>query len=75
MLSQDLKAQVLKLTPRERLALVSVIIESLQESPVSKSERSASIQRMRGLLRTDRPAPTDEEVTAMLEERRVEKYL
>jgi hypothetical protein len=30
---------------------------------------------MRGLLKTDQPAPTDKEVAAMLEERRVEKYL
>jgi hypothetical protein len=75
MLSQDLKAQVLKLTSSDRLALISVIVESLQESSVSKSERSAAIQRMRGLLKTDRPAPTDEEVAVMLEERRVEKYL
>jgi hypothetical protein len=75
MLSQELKAQVFKLPPSDRLALISVIVESLQESSVSKSERSAAIGRMRGLLKTDRPAPTDEEVAAMLEERRVEKYL
>ncbi|MCU0567861.1 MAG: hypothetical protein MUF49_14825 [Oculatellaceae cyanobacterium Prado106] len=75
MLPQDLKAQVLKLTPSDRLTLISVIIKSLQESPVSKFERSAAIQRMRGLLKTDQPAPTDEEVAAMLEERRMEKYL
>jgi hypothetical protein len=75
MLSQDLKAQVFKLPPSDRLALISAIVESLQESPVSQSERSAAIRRMRGLLKTDRPAPTDEEVAAMLEERRVEKYL
>jgi len=75
MLSQELKAQIFKLPPSDRLALISVIVESLQESPVSKSDRSAAIRRMRGLLKTDRPAPTDEEVAAMLEERRVEKYL
>jgi hypothetical protein len=75
MLSKSLKAQVLELTPSDRLALISVIIESLQASPVSKSERSAAIQRMRGLLKTERPAPTDEEVTAMLAEKRAEKSL
>jgi hypothetical protein len=75
MLSQELKEQVFKLPPSDRLALISVIVESLRESPVSKSERSAAIERMRGLLKTDQPAPTDEEVAAMLEERRVEKYL
>jgi hypothetical protein len=31
--------------------------------------------RMRGLLKTDQPAPTDEQVAAMLEERGAEKYL
>jgi hypothetical protein len=75
MLSQELKAQVFKLPPSDRLALISVIVESLQERSVSTSERSAAIRRMRGLLKTDQPAPTDEEVAAMLEERRVEKYL
>jgi hypothetical protein len=75
MLLQEVKEQVFKLPPSDRLALVSAIIESLQDRPVSGAERSGAIQRMRGLLKTDRPAPTDEEVAAMLEERRAEKYL
>jgi hypothetical protein len=73
---QEVKEQVFKLPPSDRLALISAIIESLQEDrPVSGAERSGAIQRMRGLLKTDRPAPTDEEVAAMLEERRAKKYL
>jgi hypothetical protein len=75
MLSQELKAQIFKLPPSDRLALISAIVESLQDTPVTKPERSGAIQRMRGLLKTDQPAPTDEEVATMLEERRVEKYL
>lgn len=75
MLLQEIKEQVFKLPPSDRLALVSAIIESLQDRPVSKSDRSSAIQRMRGLLKTDQPAPTDEEVAAILEARRVEKYL
>ncbi|MBD2532039.1 hypothetical protein H6G97_21605 [Nostoc flagelliforme FACHB-838] len=75
MLLQELKEQVLKLPPSDRLALVSAIIESLQDTPISEPERSSAIRRMRGLLKTDQPAPTDEEVAAMLEERRVDKYL
>ena len=59
----------------DRLALVSAIIESLQDQPVTTGDRSGAIQRMRGLLKTDQPAPTDEDVAAMLEARRVEKYL
>ncbi len=75
MLLQELKEQVFKLSPSDRLALVSAIIESLQDTPISQPERSDAIRRMRGLLRTDGPAPTDEEVATMLQERRVDKYL
>ncbi|MBG1264689.1 MULTISPECIES: hypothetical protein [Nostoc] len=75
MLLQELKEQVFKLPPSDRLALVSAIIESLQDTPISEPERSSAIRRMRGLLKTDQPAPTDEEVAAILEERRVDKYL
>ena len=78
MLSPELKAQIFKLPPRDRLALISAIVESLQDTQdttMAQSERSSAIQRMRGLLKTEQPAPTDEEVAVMLEERRVEKYL
>ncbi|MEH1964425.1 MAG: hypothetical protein V7L05_32275 [Nostoc sp.] len=75
MLLEELKEQVFKLPPSDRLALVSAIIESLQDTPISQPERSGAIRRMRGLLKTDQPAPTDEEVAAMLEKRRVDKYL
>jgi hypothetical protein len=75
MLLQELKEQVFKLPPGDRLALVTAIIESLQNEPVFQSERSDAIRRMRGLLKTNQPAPTDEEVAVMLEERRMEKYL
>ncbi|MBL1174198.1 hypothetical protein [Pantanalinema sp. GBBB05] len=72
---QELKEQAFKLSVGDRLALVGAIIESLQELPSLPPERSRAIEQMRGLLKTDQPAPTDEEVAAMLEERRVEKYL
>jgi hypothetical protein len=75
MLLQELKEQVFKLPPSDCLALVSDIIESLQDTSISEPERSSAIRRMRGLLKTDQPAPTDEEVAVMLEERRVDKYL
>jgi hypothetical protein len=75
MLSPELKAQVLSLPPDDRLTLIAVIVESLKNRTITQSDRSAAIQQMRGLLKTDQPAPTDEEVAAMLEEWRVEKYL
>ena len=75
MLLQELKEQIFKLPSSDRLALVSAIIESLQNQPTFDVDRSGAIQRMRGLLKTDQPTPTDEQVAVMLEERRVEKYL
>ena len=75
MLLQELKAQIFKLPPSDRLALISAIVESLQDTTIAQPDRSGAIQRMRGLLKTNQPAPTDEEVAIMLEERRVEQYL
>lgn len=75
MLLQELKAQIFKLPPSDRLALISAIVESLQDTTVTQPDRSDAIRRMRGLLKTEQSAPTDEEVAVMLEERRVEKYL
>jgi hypothetical protein len=69
MLSQDLRAQVLELTPSDRLALIATIVESPQNTLVTQPERSSAIQRMRGLLKTEQPAPSDEEVATMLAER------
>lgn len=76
MLSRELKKQVLELSAEDRLALMSAIITSLQqEKPVDPEKRSAAIQRMRGMLATNQPAPTDAEVDTMLEEALMEKYL
>lgn len=72
---QDLKEQARQLNVDDRLELVRSIIESLQDAPSQQLERSRAIKQMKGLLKTDQPAPTDEQVEAMLEERRVEKYL
>jgi hypothetical protein len=72
---QELKDQVRTLPVSERLELVSSIIDSLKETPNLHPNRTSSIKQMKGLLKTDKLAPTDEEVEAMLEERRVEKFL
>jgi hypothetical protein len=75
MLLKELQEQIFKLPPSDRLALVSAIIESLQNDLIPQPNRSNAIRRMRGLLKTDQSAPTDEEVAVMLEEGRAEKYL
>ncbi|MBE8968864.1 hypothetical protein IQ277_22355 [Nostocales cyanobacterium LEGE 12452] len=72
---QELKEQARQLPASDRLELVRAIIESLQDVPTQLPERSRIIKQMKGLLKTDQPALTDEQVEFMLEERRVEKYL
>jgi hypothetical protein len=69
----ELKAEILKLPRGDRLSLMVVLAESLQDIDVSNLERSEAIHRMRGLLKTGQPPPTDQQVAAMLEERRLEK--
>jgi hypothetical protein len=38
MLSQELKAQIFKLSPSDRLALISAIVESLQKKPIAQPD-------------------------------------
>ena len=75
MLLPELKEQVLRLSPSDRLALANTIIESLQNQPIFLGDRSNAIKRMRGLFKTNSPSPSDREVSEMLEERRRERYL
>ncbi|MBE9066306.1 hypothetical protein IQ260_06535 [Leptolyngbya cf. ectocarpi LEGE 11479] len=87
---QELKKLSIKLPVSERLALVNLIIQSLQdevlETPLPSSDVNLSdkshmklsisqaVDQMRGLLKTEQPVPTDDEVKIMLEERRIDKF-
>ncbi|PZV11135.1 MAG: hypothetical protein DCF22_15150 [Leptolyngbya sp.] len=71
---QELKSQARQLSESDRWELVNSIIESLQTTPIEKTERSGAIQQMKGLLKTNQTAPNDQEVRAMLDEHRMEKY-
>lgn len=90
---QEMQEQIVKLSRSDRLALVNLIIKSLQSDSEKQSQQTESIipgsslransdekrialiSKMRGFLKTDKPAPTDDQVQAMLEERLKEKYL
>ncbi len=72
---QELRNQALQLSISDRLELMRAILQSLQHELRPRPDRKGAAQRMRGLLKTDAPPPTDAEVEAMLEERLVEKYL
>ena len=71
----EIKEQACKLPIRERLALVRILVTSLEEKDfVGKEEpldkKRAAILRMKGMLQTDQLPPTDEDVQKMLEEKR-----
>jgi hypothetical protein len=72
---QEIKQQALELSVSDRLALVSAIIQSLQDTLSPQLDRKLLINQMRGLLKTDQPPPTDDQVETMLEEYRAQKYL
>lgn len=59
----------------ERLELINRLLESVRLSAETRrSERALALQRLRGLLVSEKPAPTDEEVATWLDEHREQKY-
>ena len=75
----ELQKQALNLSVEERWRLVNQLIQSLQldteHSIVFQNASKPSAVSLMGIARTDSPAPTDEEVKAMLDKRLTEKYL
>ena len=76
----ELQEQALSLSIEERWQLVNRLMYSLQpsssvEATLDDEEDKNLVQSLVGIAKTDGPAPTDEEVRAMLDERLVEKYL
>ena len=75
MLLEEIKEKVVLLSPSDLLALMQVIITSLQEKKrIEGRDRSVAIKRMRGLLKTEQIAPNDQDIKEMLDQRRMEKY-
>ena len=71
---QELKQEADKLSVSDRLALIEALVQSLMNEletrlPVAKG----TLTGLRGLLKTDAPPPSDEEVQVILEERVEEK--
>lgn len=54
----------------QQMALVQDVLKTLELA----RPRQATLSRALGLLATDQPAPTDEEVKQWLDEHRMEKY-
>lgn len=73
---QELYKEALQLSVSDRLALVEAIVRSLSnELRPRQPIPEGVLERLRGSLKTDAPAPTDEEIEAILEQRLEEKHL
>jgi hypothetical protein len=59
----------------ERLRLARMILETIETQTVSEPPRTGSLKDLFGILKTDAPAPTDEECRAILEEELIKKHL
>lgn len=71
---QELQNQALELSIEKRWQLVNVLMHSLQSETIPVSKQQGLAASLIGIAKTNTPPPTDEEVQAMLNERRVNKY-
>jgi hypothetical protein len=59
--------------PNQRYLLIQDVLKTLEPQDESRGARD-TLGLALGLLTTERPTPTDEEIAQWLEERRLEKY-
>ena len=73
---QELRKEAYNLSVSDRLALVEAIVRSVNDEIRPRPPVPPGVvERLRGVLKTDGPPPTDEEIEAIKEERLMEKYL
>jgi hypothetical protein len=73
MTPHELQTQALALPSNDRWQLTNALLRSLQ-SPIAAKPKGLAASLI-GIAKTDSPAPTDDEVAAMLDERLAQKYL
>ncbi len=57
-----------------RITLARRVLESADTPPIAEPPRTLSLDQVIGILKTDAPAPTDEECERFIEEERMRKY-
>lgn len=60
--------------PDKRISLAQDLLRSLTSDMRAPHPRRNTLKKALGLLATDAPAPSDEEIRRLLDERRTEKY-
>lgn len=61
---QELAAQIVQLPIQERLSLLELLSRSLRDDFRLHPSGTSLATRLRGIARTDKPVPADEELTA-----------
>jgi hypothetical protein len=69
--------EAMRLPLQERLSLLDTLIHSIQQEfgERRKSQTGSSLNRVLGVLKTNGPSPTDEDLTTEYIDYLVEKYL
>ncbi len=60
--------------PAKRLSLVQDVLKTLAKEIEPLRPKRDTLEKALGLLATERPAPSDEEIEQWLDEHRIEKY-
>ena len=61
--------------PAQRFALIQDLLKTLEPAALEPTfPKRQTLSKALGLLKTDRPAPTDEQVAHILHDARTEKY-
>lgn len=60
--------------PARRITFMQAVLQTLTPVEVAEPTHQATLDRALGLLTTNQPPPSDEEVARWLDERRTERY-
>lgn len=71
---QDVVKAIGAWTPERRLALIRELVRTLELDRRARMVPRNTLARALGLLATNQPPPTDEQIRAWRDERRTEKY-
>jgi hypothetical protein len=60
--------------PDMRMALARRLLDTAERPAILEPPRTLSLDQVIGILKTDAPAPTDDECDRIIEEERMRKY-
>ena len=72
---QDVMAQIKQLSFEDRLQLLELLAHSMRNELRPAAPVGSAVSRIRGLLKTDGPPPTDDELADAYTDQLMEKYL